>query len=215
MIFLSVSVREENITLPESILKYINETKSATLLESRRLAYSLLYSSLERLFNGIDAEIVRDEGGKPHARLADGRRLFISLSHTDNISAVAISDEREVGVDIEGEIDAERAERIERRFLRDIPKSPLEILGNTPLPTPILRGEPLTVTELKDKDEESSNVRVLSVTDRWVICEAAMKCEGGGFGSLSRVGAILAESSVGVYRISADKKEYSLALVVR
>lgn len=49
----------------------------------------------------VDEDLVYDEAGKPH--LKDGKK--ISITHSNNFTGIIVSDEREVGIDIEKQRD--------------------------------------------------------------------------------------------------------------
>ncbi len=155
-----------------------------------------------------------DERGKPYL-LRDGERfpLEISLSHTDALCAAILSDEGAVGVDLEGEIENERAERLAERFFssgiavekRGSLRSLYTLFeGAVSVFEPSEAGYSQNPRDAQEKDS-------ISFTERWVICEAMLKCEGGGFGSLTRLSELAGSMSVYSAELNLGEKRHFIA----
>ena len=205
MIYLAVSDDTCDFPIRDiAVLEFIGGTANAALCRSRHMAYSLLFMSLERLFVGEKFEIKKEPSGKPFCVRASGERLNISISHTDGLCAVAISDTLSVGVDVEAEIIGERAIRVEKRFLSGL-TLPRAVRDVDFIPAPLCYG---SVDLLSTPDSPTT------VTDRWVMCEAYLKCDGGGFGSFSRLDSIGRDATYSFWHLKLGNEKYSLALAV-
>ena len=203
MIYLAISDGTRELPIVDSgVSEFISGTRNESLRRSRSIAYSLLCASLGNLFPGEKIEIKKEPSGKPFGVRAGGERLHLSISHTDGLAAVAISDACPVGVDVEAEIIGERRERVEKRFLANLP-SPLGIKSSDAIPRPVCYGEGISISGIKEP---------AAVTDRWVVCEAYLKCDGGGFGSISDIGKIEKDAVCSLWHIEADGRKYSLAM---
>lgn len=99
--------------------------------------------------------LTRGPHGKPGLA---GATLRFNKSDSGELAAVALSEDREVGLDIEAHRDVKRAERIAARFFSNAEQRALAAL-------PI--------------DE-----RRQAFFDCWTVKEAVLKCDGGGLGAL-------------------------------
>lgn len=180
-------LRQPPALLPEEIREYIDGTKNENTRAERNLAYTSLLSGLKILLNIVDCNIEKDADGKPFLVTKDknvyqkeGKKIYISLSHSDYVSAVCISDEGDVGIDIQSEIDSARAERLKERFLGNIEAVnstiDVEIYYCSLTPAEVV----LEAINLADCDDGR-------FTSKWVMAESLMKLYGRGFGDLSRV----------------------------
>lgn len=107
---------------------------------------------------GADAgelRLTRGAQGKP--ALA-GSSLRFNKSDSGELAAVALCEEREVGLDVEAHRDVTRSERIARRFFSAREQQ-----------------------ELKSLPQEE---RAKAFFDCWTVKEAVLKCDGGGLGAL-------------------------------
>ena len=103
--------------LSPAIKEHIEKAKNPSLRAQRGAAYMLLFSVLSQILP-TEPEIRWTDGGKPY--LSGDEKICFSLSHTEGIVAVSIScGGSPVGVDVEGEVSPERAERLEGRFFSD------------------------------------------------------------------------------------------------
>ena len=109
-------------------------------------------------------------------------------------------------MDIEEQIEEGRARRIEERFLSEISAEILSADKESPLPCPAVRDSSVSVSEIADN---------LTTTDKWVLCEATLKCEGGGFGSFSEIATHVKQTSARLFRVNNGEREYSLAVSVK
>lgn len=114
--------KENGLFCDSQTLSYIRKTKNEDLKKIRALAYLSLFATLKTFFSA-EGKVTHE--GKPefiYNEQADGekKKLYISISHTDKITLVAVSDEGEIGVDIEGVISPEKADRVEKRYLENV-----------------------------------------------------------------------------------------------
>lgn len=114
--------KENGLFCDSQTLSYIRKTKNEDLKRIRAQAYLSLFATLKTFFSA-EGKVTHE--GKPefiYNEQADGekKKLYISISHTDKITLVAVSDEGEIGVDIEGVISPEKADRVEKRYLENV-----------------------------------------------------------------------------------------------
>lgn len=99
--FSTADVAEFKAQLPEGE----RQRAERFVRESDQRAYIIAHFELRRLLaislgcSLDEVNIITDEHGKPH--LADQSQLFFNLSHAGDYALVVLSDEGEVGVDIE------------------------------------------------------------------------------------------------------------------
>ena len=110
-------IRQPLSLLQAEIKAYIENTKNESVRAERELAYTTLLCSLKAFFDIEHPVIDRAADGKPYLV---GSSIHFNISHSDGVIAVCLSDEGEVGVDIQSEIDPQRAKRLEDRFFADL-----------------------------------------------------------------------------------------------
>lgn len=107
----------------EDVLEYISDTKNHKVRCERISAYTSLLYSLEKIFGLKPKRIMRTDKGKPF--IEEG--VSFSLSHTNGLCAVTLSDSQEVGVDIQELISEKTGERVTGRFLSKLNFSEADI----------------------------------------------------------------------------------------
>lgn len=107
-------------------------------------------------------------------------QLYVSISHSEGVIAVCISDEDEVGVDIQREISAHKAERLDNRFLGGMEISSDELNISYYYCH-------LCENEAKIEQIFLPNVNIDEFTSKWAYSESVMKLYGKGFGDLKRL----------------------------
>lgn len=122
-------------------------------------------------------------------------QIHISISHSDGVIAVSLSDEGEVGVDIQSEIPSDKANRLDKRFFTSVEPTNRDLGVEYYL---------CTITENEAKFEKISltEPKITDFSSKWAFCEAVMKLYGRGFGDLSRLPELVADSST-------ELKEYT------
>ena len=188
------------LILQGEIAEYVNDAKNEDSRAERRLAYSTLLCALKSFYNVENPRIAVNEYGKPY--IADCG-LYFNLSHSDGSVAVCISDEGEVGIDIQSEIDPERAERLQRRFFTDLSVKSENIGGK------------YYFCRLLDNEAELCEIILPaaddSFTTKWALAESLMKMHGRGFADASTVGNLVSEAKSEIRKIS----NYTIAISVR
>lgn len=200
--------------LIDSLSDYVSSSGKKNL-EERLAASTLLYTALCYLKNRGEIECVgalkKGEHGRPYL---DGGDAKISISHSDGGVALAVSKDREIGVDIENEIGPERAERLEKRFFRE-EKLSENTFENATLPKKI-GGENVKAYSLKNGELVSEKILPTdgSFTSKWTVCEAIMKCDGRGFSALHEIGTLAEKMEIiSFIRERGGRKTYiSIAL---
>ena len=103
--------------IPEDVLEYIESSRSEKTRLERFCAYFTLFLTVERFYKKKNLSISRTEHGKPYlVENGEKSNIHISISHTDGAIAVAISDEYELGVDLQINISEAQEKRLEKRF---------------------------------------------------------------------------------------------------
>lgn len=196
-------IRQPLSLLSEEIKEYIESTGNEKVKAERRLAYTTLLCSLKAFFNLDKISIKRNEYGKPY--LSDGD-IYISLSHSEGAVAVTLSDEGEVGVDLQSEISPERAERLDKRFFTDLTVK----MCDASICYYFCRlNEDEAVIESIDCPEPAPD----SFTSKWAYAESLMKLVGRGFADASNINEISSQAKTEVRKIALDKN-YCLAVSV-
>ena len=155
-------------------LDYIEKAGNEGTRNERFAAYSLLFFAVNEFFGTRIISIIRDENGKPYMGecmasdenckpyidkpMSKNKKISFSISHSGGFAAVAISDEGECGIDIQLMPDAERRERIEKRFLRDfdfLEAKALKTVKNFYFAEPNERGFDLKEIEVKGSNSSS------------------------------------------------------------
>lgn len=186
----------------ENIQKYIDETKNEKLKNERFCAYVVLFSALKAFFDLDSQTIERASDGKPY--FPENEKIFFNISHSEGVVAVTISDEGEVGVDLQQESDSSRQERLEKRFV-----SGLKIHTNDPKICYLL-------CQISNDGTEFSGIEPCDcVRDdflaKWVYAESLIKLSGGGFKDISLVDRIAENTIIELKEFSVENKKYALS----
>ena len=169
-------IRQPLSLLQKEISEYIDCAKNDSVRAERHLAYTTLICSLKAFFDIDNIKLERTAGGKPY--LLDSN-IHISLSHSDGAVAVAISDEGEVGVDIQSEIDPDRAKRLEDRFFTALSVKSEDI---------DIKYYFLDITSDEAKFSEITlSTATECFTAKWSYAESLMKLYGRGFADVGNI----------------------------
>ena len=194
-------------SLFDSLDSYISSSGKKNRGE-RIMVSSLIVSSLINLLEAgyiqkIPQAMKKSENGKPYFEDSD---LHFNIAHSEDMVAIAYSKDGDIGVDIEGEIEEKRAEKLEIRF----PK----IAGikaqksDTDLQAYIMNevGEILPLA-LDFADD--------NFTAKWTIAEAVMKCFGGGFSALPSIEKKAEEMQVLTFIFEAENKKNYISVAMK
>ena len=190
--------------IPESVLDYIRNTKNEEARLERIAAYSTLFFALSEIYGKCGVKLGRTEYNKPY--LID-ERIYVSISHTDGAVAVALSDEYEIGVDIQSEINMDSAARLEKRFFTDINIKEENIGVN------ILRMN--IAADIARLEETKIEPLQNDFTARWAYCESLLKCDGRGFASINNIDEILKQTKVSIKNIKVNSKQFAVATAIK
>lgn len=141
-------------------------------------------------------------------KIEDGMtNIQISISHSDGVSAVCISDEGEVGVDIQVEIDEERAERINKRFFSDLPIRQSEF------------GVEFYYCHFNEKYAwlekiEMDEISIEKPVSRWAYFESQLKLFGGGFKDIDLLSNTKIKSETLLKKYSSQS-DFAVAVSIR
>ena len=161
-----------------------------------------------------DVSVSRDQYGKPRLTDLQGGTLPIhfSISHSAGIVAVAISDEGEIGIDLEPRVQEDRAERLSRRLAGSLPPQDFSCESIADLVTVFRLMEDGTPAEVGGVVSDVACQKHLPFTARWTVMEAVMKCDGRGFAAVSDIQGLYREHGVGTTAISIGGRVYYLSL---
>lgn len=190
------TMRQPLNLLTGELKEYVENTKNEKTKSERIAAYSALLISLKELFSVENPEIERNENGKPY--LKDGKVHF-SISHFDGLSAVALSDSAEIGIDLQCPTDSEKEERIDKRFLNNIEfkKDDIDIKYFL-----------LTDGTLKEFSPQKSTEN--DFLFRWTFLEANIKCRGLNFSCVKDIN----ELSKGTRAYTVKYKDCKITTVI-
>lgn len=192
--------------ITEEISSYIFDSKNPEVCRERFAAYSLLFSAAERFFGVRIKEILRGERGKPYVSKYDGDgKIFFSISHSDGLCAVTVSDEGEVGVDIQSEPNPDTAKRLYGKYFEGISFEQAEPFSEITVACPIDGGdfdfsksldENFGVSNLKNAEKnEDTDLLTKKFLEAWTISEALLKLGGVGFSEIGKLGSYLTSKS--------------------
>lgn len=158
--------------------------------EEKNIGHSVAYAMLDTLyrakFNTPTPVIEKNEYGKPYF---EGGECHFSISHGKGLCAVLLTDEGECGVDIEPEIEENRAKKIDTRFLSDrLPVRPLkrDIELRLELTGGVNAQEPKPSGGVKIQSVEAESFDKMPITAKWTVLEAVLKMSGEGFAAFSK-----------------------------
>ena len=177
-------------------------------LEERLVTAALI---IESVFNQVffasfpipDA-FEKDYFGKPRFSESD---VKISIAHNEDFAVVAYMRGREIGVDIEGEIPTEKAEKLAVRFPAiaslDVEKNRTEIAEG---------GTKICLFEMLE-DGRFESLPLTFADDcfaaKWTTAEALMKCDGRGFSAIGEIKNLIENINIfSFYLIVENKKIY-------
>ena len=206
------ALRQSEAFISKNIIGYIENTTDQDQKKARFCAYSSLFFALCEIFDEKNADIRFSEDGKPYLINCD-KKIYISVSHCIGLSAVCMSDDGEVGIDIQDEIDLERADRLKNRFFKD-----LEIKNNLQNENKILifefsDGIP-ALTTFGEKDLAIID-STLDFTEKWSLAESLLKCDGGGFGMAGDVSKIQKSCYSSTVRLMRENKAFALSISIK
>lgn len=205
--------------------EYVSESGKARLIDRTRTAYLIDESLKFLLESGVISSIghlKKHASGKPF--LSDSG-LKISISQSDGVSAVAFSADGEIGIDIEAEIPPQRADRIRERYLSalsfceasagteqvrgsdDAAQAKLSFCGEADICVYALTNVGFASLTLALSDG--------SVTEKWTVLEAILKCDGRGFAALDCADELARETDVISFIYAHGDKKYYLSLAQR
>ena len=205
--------------LPEDLREYIEKTKNEPVRTERLSAYTSLLCGLRCFFNIEKFSVKRTSKGKPYivtnkssddtANCGD-KKIYISISHSDGVCAVAFSDEGEIGIDLQSEIDKERADRLSKRFFEDLEYKNEKI--NFEMYFCKVNDDEATIEKIPSDFLEELNQNDFS-TDKifsvkWTFAESKLKLFGGGFSDIKKLQNINEKVITEIKKITLAKTYY-------
>ncbi len=192
--------------IPDAIASFIKTKRSEKTKKERVLAYTALCVALRELFLIDSFTLLHTKDGKPYIECEKNNPPKINISHSNNIAAVTLSDEGDVGVDIEICGDGENVKRLCERFF---PEARLEKSN-------------LNIKYLQFSLEECGKYLLSAFEDGyfgdgasdvslWTYCEAIMKCDGRGFGAAGEISTLSHTYSVETRLVEIEGKKFSIS----
>lgn len=195
-------------SLPRSVKEKIKETKNERLCRERICAYSLALRALKD-FDLPEEKIEKDfafsESGKPYLKECD---IELSISHSGGMAAVAVCCGRSCGVDIE-KAQKEKFETV-RRITDKYSKTNLEVCFDLYDNIKTVTDEYGRITRLNSNEKDD-----ISPFLKWCSVEAALKCDGGGFLSASRLDDISKEVKICLFRYDVGNEIFAVSLAIK
>ena len=176
-------LRQPQSLLPDEVKKYIENTANEKTKDERNLAYISLFSALKVFYSLDRCTLERSKNGKPYISTSLPSPIFFSLSHSDGMTAVALTDENNIGVDIQGAVDEEKAKRLENRFLSQVTAENSNFEINYYYLT--FNDDLVTLETIEPKKDNNSDF-----LSKWVFAEANIKCLGLTFSDISKINEI-------------------------
>ena len=194
------TIRQPLSLLCKKMREYIDGGKNELHKAERRLSYITLLCALKSFYD-IDApDIAINEHGKPYIKDCD---VYFNISHSNGVAVVSLSDEGEIGIDLQHQIEPERADRLKERFFQD-----LEVKNESV-------GAEYYYCNLSDEEAEICSI---SLSDfkadtedysvKWVSAESIMKLTGRGFADVDNVYDLSKKSKTEIKELNLDEKYY-------
>lgn len=203
---ISQTEKEELISaLPSSLKERASRPIGAKISTERVCAYALLNKLLSDMkISSENIAVSVDEGGKPYVSALSGG---FSLSHTDGLVMLAYNEDGGIGCDAEKKQNllSERIKRIEERFLKKYGGEYSHLDERFKIFTCKHSNGGISITEA-DVTQNSFEV------SKWVLAEAVLKLDGGGFSSLCGIEEIEKNSLVFASSISLSGEKYDIAV---
>ena len=205
-------LRQSIDLISKDISEYIENTKNEKQKSARICAYSSLFFALGELFDEKKCDIKFTSDKKPYLT-GTKRKIHINLSHTDTLCAVCLSDEGEVGIDLQDEINTERVKRLNNRFFSEI------ILQSEQKNSYKLFMIESENGKMRLNDNIERNIQIIEntadFTERWSLGESILKCYGTGFKNVSDVSKIQEQYDCTTFRFIKENKQFALSLSIK
>lgn len=175
-------------------------------------SYILLYYALTSLYSIEYAEIKRGECGKPYI---EGSPVKFSVSHRKGVALVALSDEGEIGTDIELCLSEERMMGIGKRYLDGLDFAAAPTFDTEIYYSSLSAGGTVeNFTDISNIDNNTLQYSTITADEsayaRWTVLEAVLKLDGGGFGALGRAGELISASQIHAAMIDYRGRSYAV-----
>ena len=218
--------------IPDDVSELIYKTKNSDRRSERIAAYSLLCYTVKHFFGYDVSEIERNSYGKPYFKATEAaKKLYFNISHSKDFCAILISDEGEVGIDIQAMPNTETAERLSKRYLNEVDFN--LISGNYLngdhrnieyyLTSPDTMGFSLQRVNVDNITHRAEDIKFLNsdkseksltFSEKWALCEAALKCYGTGFSDLGKINEYFPALFCRVFSFCSSGTSYSLAVSI-
>ena len=201
-----------NAALIESLDAYVSSSGKRNK-DERFITAALILESVFDLIGfasfPIPGAIKKDLMGKPD--FIDSN-VKLSSAHNEDYAVVAYTIGREIGVDIEGEIDPKKVENLSGRFpgissINIENKESEEETSGKIIFLEMKKNGPFEPLNLTPPDN--------SFTAKWTAAEAIMKCDGRGFSALGNLGDIKNSMSLSTFKTEKNDKKIYISLAIK
>ena len=200
-------IRQPLSLLYKEIEEYINSVNNKDAREERKLAYTTLLCALKSFYNIEKPHISFTEHGKPYFKECG---VFFSISHSDSTVAVCLSDDCEVGIDLQAEIDPLIAKKLEKRFFPGLN------VKNESLGVEYYYCNPLNdEVEICSISLPNFQADKTNYSAKWVSAESIMKLTGRGFADADRVSDLAKDTKTEIKALDFEGKYYLAISVSR
>lgn len=192
-----------------SLISYVQSGGKAKKDERLLVSFLILESIFDLSSKGFEVfptSLQKDEYGKPFFTDTD---VKIGISHNEDFVAVAYTKNRENGIDIEGEIDDEKAKRLSERFPQITSLTIQKSTGETDEFFIFEMTESGAILPLKLTSPDDA------FTAKWTAAEAIMKCDGRGFSALTELQKIKEDMKVFTFSYLCDDKKNYISLAIK
>lgn len=205
-------------SISKDISAYIENTRNQKQKNERICAYSSLFFALSEIFDEKECDIKFSVDGKPYL-IGTKKKIYVNLSHTDTLCAVCLSDEGDVGIDLQDEINTVCADRLSKRFFSDIIfQSEHKNKNMTPLNYHMFVIESENGKLRLNANIENSIHLIKNTgdfTEKWSLGESILKCHGTGFKNASIIGEMQKKCDCTTLRFNTKNKEFALSISIK
>lgn len=209
--------RAEQIINETPALAGVIGTRSPERRIESEAGYILLCCVMRRLGYPELPRVLRQDGGKPYF---EGCPISFSLSHRPGAAVIAISDEGEVGADVEWMRDRCRIERVAERALFGLERIETKNLACELMLCVVNEcGEVEFLEDVAEYENYGLHIKQKSVADTpylgWTLLEAALKVGGGGFADYGQRAKIISSVAASYYEVSSSGEQYAVTVAAR
>ena len=198
--------KEKMADLVFSLEGYINTSGKANR-DERILTAFLILESLPTLpffaAKSVPSSLKKSIHGKPYF---ENSSIKINIAHNEDFVLVAYDENAEIGVDLEGEIEPQKVEKLSERFasISSLKTAKLE--------------EKISAFIMKENGKFESikfSTADENFTTKWTTAEAIMKCDGRGFSTLPELEKIKEKMKICTMVFDSENGKEYIAVAIK